>query len=284
MKEIDCKDVSVVVCTKNAKATIEQVILSIKRNNPKEIIVVDANSQDGTREILEGMGVRVLTDPGKGLALARQIGIENASGEFVFFAGDDNIFAKNSIGRVKRYIMEHGWIGGSMLTRVKTYSKNYWSFCSNERWKARFYEGKRSVIGTPYMFYANVLKEEKYDPKMKFSDDADIEKRILEKTKGTIGYTNVMCYEIGKDDFKETCIRFSMYGKSDYEFWKKYSNSWNISRKINSVLHVWRDELVNPMKRIVPRSLKIYVMPYFFIITFIRYKSWVKEAIKDKIA
>ena len=84
MKEIDCKDVSVVVCTKNAKATIEQVILSIKRNNPKEIIVVDANSQDGTREILEGMGVRVLTDPGKGLALARQIGIENASGEFVF--------------------------------------------------------------------------------------------------------------------------------------------------------------------------------------------------------
>lgn len=60
-------DVSVVICTRNNCKNIRSVVQSVKAEAPGELIVVDGNSTDGTREILDGMSVKVLSDPGGGL-------------------------------------------------------------------------------------------------------------------------------------------------------------------------------------------------------------------------
>lgn len=276
----DCNDVSIIVCTKNAEDTIEKVLEACIKNNPKELIVVVAHSTDETIEILKKYNeVVVVEDPGKGLALARQIGIEHARGEYVFFCGDDNIIEEGSIGRLKQYMLSHEWVGAAMLTRLKYSDKNYWTFGSNERWILRFFEGERNTIGTPYLFAANVLKKYKYDPKMRFSDDADIEQRI--RNDGyRIGYSDVICYEVGKDEWKDVKSRYIMYGQSDYEIWKKYSSEWNIVRKIKSICHPLVDELIKPFAREKNLLLKIKVLPYFVIITAVRYIGWVRAALR----
>ena len=93
----DISDVSVVICTRNNKKTIRQAVQRIINEKPGEIIVVDGNSTDGTREILKKMPVRLLTDPGKGLALARQTALDAAAGRYILFAGDDNILPGGGI-------------------------------------------------------------------------------------------------------------------------------------------------------------------------------------------
>ena len=279
---MNVKDVSVVICTQNNKDNIKRVIKSVLKENPGEVVVVDGHSTDGTRDIVLKMGVKVISDPGKGLAKARQIGLNEVSNEYVLFVGDDNVLAKGSILKLKQYMLERDWIGAAFQTRIWHANKDYWSYCANWRWRIRFCEGERDVIGTPYMYYTDILKKAGYDEECSVSDDSDIDKRISELTDKKYGYANIICYEIGKTGLGATISRFTMYGKSDYQFWKKYSKEWTIKRKIKSIRHPIDDEFIKPLGMINSFKTKVYVFPYFFVITCIRYYGWIKELIKNR--
>ncbi|WP_027727304.1 glycosyltransferase family 2 protein [Treponema sp. C6A8] len=273
----DISDISVVICTRNNKNNIQTVVQSVLIQNPGELIVVDGNSSDGTKEILEKMPVKVLTDPGKGLALARQIALDVVQCKYTLFVGDDNVVPDGNIAKLKQYMLNHDWVGAAFQTRIKEAEVNYWSYCANWRWITRFFEGERDVIGTPYIFYTDLLKKAKYDEFCTDSDDSDIEERIKKITSKKFGYSNLECFEIGKTSFLETKKRFLIYGKSDAQFWNKYKNGWKVKRKILSIIHPFKDELINPLKRIKSFRIRLKVFPYFFYITIVRYIGWVKE-------
>ncbi|MDY0277632.1 MAG: glycosyltransferase family 2 protein [Acholeplasma sp.] len=270
-------DISVIICTKDASSTIEMVLDFVKRNNPLEIIVVDANSNDGTREVAKKFEVNIITDPGKGLAYARNMGVEVAKGKYIFFAGADNIMPSGSISSMKDYLLEYNYVGVGALTRLE--NKNYLTKCSNKRWESLIKEGPREVIGTPYMFIGEILKKYKYDPKMTWSDDSDLGARLA-KDGHKVGYSNTVCYEIGVETLKSMRARFKMYGRSDFEYYNKYSSTWDIRRKLKSVMHPMTIELINPMKRIKTVKEKLYYFPFFAYIMFFRYCGWIKNTIK----
>ena len=282
INNIDISDVSVAVCTRNNKENIRDVILSVIDEKPGELIVVDGNSTDGTRDILKELNVKILNDPGKGLALARQIALNTVKGDYICFVGDDNIIIQDGIRLLKQYMIEHDWIGAAFQTRIKDADRNYWSYCSNLRWKTRFFEGERDVIGTPYMFRTDLLKAAGYDVTCTVSDDSDIEGRLKALTQKKFGYSNVECFEIGKTGYQETITRFMMYGKSDAQFWRKYSPEWGLKRKIQSLCHPINDELIRPLHRIHNFYTKVKVLPYFIFITIIRYVGWIKESKKQR--
>ncbi|MEM3522621.1 MAG: glycosyltransferase, partial [Candidatus Bathyarchaeia archaeon] len=87
------KNVSIIVPVKNCKPTIKSLLDSLmKLKYPKdtlEIIIVDGNSKDGTREILKNYSVKVLEEPGLGLNYARNIGFKNSTGEIIAFTDGD---------------------------------------------------------------------------------------------------------------------------------------------------------------------------------------------------
>ena len=266
--------VSIVVCTRNNRENIERVVQSIINEQPYEVIVVDGDSSDGTREVLKKMPVKLITDPGKGLAYARKIALEHVSGDYTLFVGDDNIIQAGSVKRVLDYIQSHDWCGGAYQTRIDNPKECYWANCSNWRWKVRFKEGERKVIGTPYMFETKLLKRASYDENCGDADDADMEKRIRQMTLKPFGYTNQICIEIGRNNFAATKERFRRYGKSDEEYWNKYKDSWTLGRKIKSILHPFRDEFCVGIHGVAPFYMKLYVLPYLLIITFLRYQGW----------
>lgn len=77
--------ISVVVPARNEEAMIEACLKSIlsQKPLPHEVILVDNGSTDQTSEIGRSLGVRVIYQPKPGLHIARQTGLEAATGEVV---------------------------------------------------------------------------------------------------------------------------------------------------------------------------------------------------------
>jgi O-antigen biosynthesis protein len=87
-----CPRVSVVVCAYNAERTMDRCLASLAALNypDYEVIVVNDGSRDRTLEIAEGYGFcRIISQPNKGLSVARNVGAEAATGEIVAYTDSD---------------------------------------------------------------------------------------------------------------------------------------------------------------------------------------------------
>jgi glycosyltransferase involved in cell wall biosynthesis len=82
--------VSVIIPTRNEALSIGQVLADLPVDLVTEVIVVDSNSSDDTREIAARMGARVITEPRRGYGRACLTGIAAASAPdvIVFLDGD----------------------------------------------------------------------------------------------------------------------------------------------------------------------------------------------------
>ncbi|TGU70214.1 glycosyltransferase [Geomonas terrae] len=91
--------VSVVICTFNRADLLEGSIAAIQRQDfpadQFEIIIVDNNSQDATKSIVDNIAstsrpdVRYVFESRQGLSYARNTGIRQATGEIIAFVDDD---------------------------------------------------------------------------------------------------------------------------------------------------------------------------------------------------
>ncbi|MDB5410540.1 MAG: glycosyl transferase family 2, partial [Rhodospirillales bacterium] len=84
--------VSVVVCAYNAERTMEQCLASLEvLNYPDyEVIVVNDGSTDSTLAISERFPYcKIISQPNKGLSVARNVGAEAATGEIVAYTDSD---------------------------------------------------------------------------------------------------------------------------------------------------------------------------------------------------
>ncbi|HNX96565.1 MAG TPA: glycosyltransferase family A protein [Candidatus Aminicenantes bacterium] len=89
-------DLAVVLCTRNglSRGFLDQALNSVlaQTTPPAEVIVVDDHSEDGTPEYVRTRfpGVRVVPNPGRGLAAARNTGIRAARSAWIAFIDDDD--------------------------------------------------------------------------------------------------------------------------------------------------------------------------------------------------
>jgi GT2 family glycosyltransferase len=98
--------VSVVVCTRDRPEQLKRCLASLQHlsQSPTEIIVVDnAPRSDITRQIVsEFPGTRYIREPRPGLDVARNRGIETASGEIIAFTDDDAVVHPEWIARIQQ--------------------------------------------------------------------------------------------------------------------------------------------------------------------------------------
>jgi glucosyl-dolichyl phosphate glucuronosyltransferase len=92
-------DCSVIVCTYNRAASLADTLralqaLEIPAGLRWEVVVVDNNSKDDTRQVVDAFArgfpqLRYVFQPLQGLSRARNLGIEEARGEYLLFTDDD---------------------------------------------------------------------------------------------------------------------------------------------------------------------------------------------------
>ena len=80
---------SVIIPALNEAESIGQVLAAIPRQNLAEILVVDGGSGDGTPQIAEMGGARVIHEPRRGYGQACWAGVMEAQGEIVAFLDAD---------------------------------------------------------------------------------------------------------------------------------------------------------------------------------------------------
>lgn len=102
--------ISVIVPAYNEELWLERCVTALQRQDtdaPYEIIVVDNNSTDGTAEVAERLGVRVVFEPRQGLTFARQAGQDAARGEIVAHTDADSQAPPNWIASIALAFQRH---------------------------------------------------------------------------------------------------------------------------------------------------------------------------------
>jgi len=125
---VNTPDISVVVCTYNRAALLTRTVESLFAQQAEavrfEILVVDNNSTDNTRAVVESLQTKspvplhYIFEPRQGNAYARNTGVEQAQAPIVAFIDDDVVAADGWVCAIKsgfdRY-PQLSFIGGKVL-------------------------------------------------------------------------------------------------------------------------------------------------------------------------
>jgi GT2 family glycosyltransferase len=83
--------VEVIVCTYNRAASLKQCLESLRgQDYPSfSVLVVNGPSSDDTVQVAAGFGARVVSQQGRGIANARNLGVRAATADVIAFIDDD---------------------------------------------------------------------------------------------------------------------------------------------------------------------------------------------------
>lgn len=109
---------SAVIPVKNEKGKIEKCLDSL-RNFVDEIVIVDSLGTDGTVEICKRYGAKIITHEIEGYNMDKQrnIGIENATGDWILQTESDEIFPQDTADKIRKAIENPGDYVGFRIIR-----------------------------------------------------------------------------------------------------------------------------------------------------------------------
>ena len=93
--------ISVIIITRNRAESLNETLISLTKQNrqPDEVIVVDNDSKDNTREVIlsfsDRLNIKYVYEAVRGIPHARNAGIENATGDIIASLDDDCVADEN---------------------------------------------------------------------------------------------------------------------------------------------------------------------------------------------
>lgn len=220
---------SVVLCTWNAVAYLEDCLdsLQAQQDPPDEVLVVDGGSRDGSRERVELFAARVSfpvrwldQGPEPGLAVARNVGIREATGRVISFIDVDARARPDWVGRVRRAFQEDPGLTGLGGQGVEVGSS------PADRFRAAYFTqgwGPRPLDQAPFLFglcshYRReaLLEAGLYDPGFRSSGE-DVEMGLKLRARGhRLRYDpEVVVFHARRDDWaslEKMVDRWAYYG------------------------------------------------------------------------
>jgi GT2 family glycosyltransferase len=160
-------DVSVVISTYNRATeladTLESLVAQAGMSGRYEVIVVDNNSTDGTRQEIEAWisrgysGLRYAFEPRQGVSQGRNAGLRAARAGIVAFTDDDVIVAPDWLASIRRAFEENpgvAYVNGKILPLYAA-PPPAWLTAANSGPCTIRDRGERPLFGEPGCFFPN---------------------------------------------------------------------------------------------------------------------------------
>jgi glycosyltransferase involved in cell wall biosynthesis len=156
--------ISAIIPTRNAEKTLGDCLASVQINNPSEVIVVDGMSSDRTIEIARKFTDNIYSDEGKGFNYAQQLGVEQASQEYIALIDSDIVLPEGTLATLLAELQVSGCVSMAAIVKPANIS-TYWERAID--WHLREFRNHRGTGG----LQATVLRR---DTLIKYRLDAII--------------------------------------------------------------------------------------------------------------
>lgn len=168
--------VSIVITTKNEEKHIGELLGSIASQFYKkfEVIVVDNNSSDRTKEIGGSFNCQVF-NKGPERSIQRNFGVEKARGQYVLILDADMTLTKDVLNDCIAKV-EKNPVQAALIIPEKSFGTGFWARC--KAFEREFYVGDET-IEAPRFFRKSVFKRfGGYDEKITGPEDWDLPLRM----------------------------------------------------------------------------------------------------------
>lgn len=247
--------VSVVIPTKNSETTLQRCLVSIRKQTypNTEIIIVDSYSRDGTEKIAENCGVRIV-ESGAKRSEARNLGVNIARGEFVFFIDSDmeldSHVIEECVGKIKE-----GY--DAIIIPEISVGEGFWAKC--RALEKLCYVGDDLIEGTRF-FKKSVFKAlGGYDPQLEAGEDWDLSNRVRKASYRIARVKRFVMHHEGRLSLRDSVKKKQYYAKTIDRYIQKHPD---LAKKQFRLLRPafiknWRKMVADPIHTVGLFGMKI---------------------------
>lgn len=213
-------DLTVVIPTRNAERLLPACLESALRERPHAIIVVDGLSTDRTADIARAYGVTVISDEGRGLPVARQLGAELAETRYVALIDADVILPDGALRQLRSEVEERGY-AALQAGALSTGGPGYWgrALAQHHQWgRSKNWFGLFATL-----FERATLVRMGFDEH--FASGEDIELRWRLRQAGVrVGVSErvIVTHRFADDSFAFARMQFDMDGRGLGKMVRRY--------------------------------------------------------------
>jgi len=236
--------VSVVVPTKNSLKTIEACLESIKNQTYQniEIIVVDNNSTDNTKEIAKRFTEKVF-NKGPERSAQRNYGVDNSQGEFVLIIDSDMVLSEKIIESCIDIIKNNNKIVGLIIPE-ESFGEGFWAQC--KKLERSFYVGVDWIEAARFFRKDVYQKVGGFNEKMISAEDWDLSQRI--EVEGKISRTNDYIYHNEGNLSLLDTLKKKLYYAKQLKFYTENENNYEKIKKQTGILERYKLFFSQPKK------------------------------------
>lgn len=179
--------ISIIIPVYNAESYIKKCIDSIlsQKYNNFEIIIVDDGSTDSSLSIIkkyETKNIKIVSKQNEGVSIARNTGLEKATGKYVFFVDSDDYLEKDCLESAIKYMLDKNLdiLKFSYVKELNKYKRqNKFTVPTNKVYQQTNYKQLYKYILSTNDFCniwncimkKEILKDIKFDTKITFGED-----------------------------------------------------------------------------------------------------------------
>ncbi len=227
--------VSIIITTKNEANNIGNCLKSVQKQTyrPYEIIVVDNNSLDETKNISKRYTPLVYSK-GPERSAQRNFGAKKAKGEYLIFLDADMVLTRHVVEQCVESIQkEH--VGGVIIPE-KSYGDSFWAQCKTlER---SFYVGNDAIEAARFYNKNDFEKSGGFDESITGPEDWDLSQKI----KMLVGLSRVKAYILhneGNLSLWTTIKKKYYYAKKLSPYIEKEENKYYTTTQFSLFKRYW---------------------------------------------
>lgn len=220
--------VSIVIPTKNSEKFIGCCLESVKDQTYQnlEIIVVDNNSTDRTKEIAKKHADKIF-NYGPERSAQRNFGAKNCTGEYMVFIDSDMKLSRKVILSCVEKIKENKSIKGIVIPE-ESFGEGFWAEC--KKLEKSFYVGIDWMEGARFFDKKAFWRAGGYDENMISGEDWDLSQKVAEKNKiGRIG--EFIFHNEGRVSLSKILAKKFYYAKNFCRYTDKEKNKNHLKKQ-----------------------------------------------------